>query len=151
MKYLAATHRHITVLLEILRQRDRARRDASKIIVVVENLSFGRVMTGQKRCSRRVANRILSVRPVKAHAPGCELIDIRRFDAFYTVSSKLWPQVVRNDKKHVVSLFGFISLGYPRHCGYLKGCKQNARDPESRKLFFERDVHKPADVKIFDQ
>ena len=117
VKQLANVLAEVAVILEMLRQRDErvavGRRLAKRFPQVV-HADGVRSQSGQKRRPRRIANRLLTVSPIKHQPPSRQPIQIRSHrHAMVRLSGTVRPdgtvEIVRNDEQHVRSGFARAS------------------------------------------
>jgi hypothetical protein len=72
-----------------------------KVGEVVENACGGRILTRQHRGAGGIAQRLLAVGAIKAHAHLREPVEVRRLGDGIAVATDAAVQVIGNEEKHV--------------------------------------------------
>ena len=91
-----------SLVFEILRQSNNVRLMKPKMCLKVIDSCGIRSATGQQRCPRRAANRLLAVGAIEYRPGLCQCVDMGRFDDRRAIATQLGPQVVDCDKQHIV-------------------------------------------------
>src|SRR5689334_18780517 len=86
MENLPDSLRAITILHEILRERHRIGTSESEIRPQVIDPETGGAHPSHQRVSRRRANRLVAIRPLKEHSSFRQTVDIRRMNLLVPIA-----------------------------------------------------------------
>ncbi len=98
---LPGVRRHVAVILEPARNRNVVRVPETPPLAVVHHAGLGRIVAGEQRGARRVAERVLRGGMVEPHAALRERVDVGRLDPLDAVATKLRSQIVGDDEEDV--------------------------------------------------
>src|SRR5262249_55026760 len=101
MEDLAHAGREIATLPKQLRQEHDVRYPGTQECLKLEDAGGFRTQATEERPSAWCAKSVLAVGPIKAHASGCQSIDVRRFDQGVTVTAEVGVQIIYDDEKHI--------------------------------------------------
>ena len=106
MKDLPKGRRVPALLLEQLRERDHIRQLVAHQCRVVGHASLVRSQAGQERRAARIADRILHIGPLEAHAAFRQPVDVRRLHRRVAVTAERVAQIIHGDEQNVRPLSG---------------------------------------------
>lgn len=106
MEYLSERYCRVSVILEMLRQRNDVRHIWPHKVLVVEHA--GRVGPGpvQQAAARGIANGNLAIGSLKQHPTRCKSVDVRRLHIRSSVATKLWAKIIDGDEERIKRFSG---------------------------------------------
>ena len=100
VEIFSRARRHVAVFFEPARQAHEFRMQIPEPGAVAEHAGFRRPAAVEHEGARRIAERILRVGTVKAHAGRGQAVQVRRLGQA-AITAQLRAQVVRDDEEHV--------------------------------------------------
>ncbi len=101
MKNLTQPFRTVSVLHEILWERDGIRRSDPEIRSEIINPQRRGAQARQERIAGRCAHGLIAIGPLEDHAARRQPVDVRRVDQTVPVTSEHWLQIIDADKQHI--------------------------------------------------
>ena len=104
MKHFADAGRVVSVLLELLGQRDRVGHGPAKMETQTVNAERRGASTGQQVISRGCTHGLIAVCPVEPNSPRCQTVEVGRMNPLVTVSAERRLEVVDQDQQDIGAL-----------------------------------------------
>jgi hypothetical protein len=130
---LAHTRREIALRLEVLGQEYNIAQELARPRAVVVDARGLRAPAAQQRRARRIAQRIIAVRMIEAHAAPGEPVDVRRLHDGIAVAADTVIEVVDGDQQYIEFSAPRLRQGSQRRCQ--RSPKQITSGQDHRRLW----------------